>query len=137
MGKKTWQEKLAGGKEPFVVTVDRKLGGVSIGDKMLVPSPRQVDDYIRTIPVGVGKTVADMRSELGKQNGADTTCPLCSGIFIRISAEAAQEELAAGKPASEVTPFWRVIPPKAPVRTKVSFPVWIIDDLRRAEGLPV
>lgn len=137
MGKKTWQEKLAGGKEPFVVTVDRRLGGVSIGDKMLVPSPRQVDTYIRTIPSGTAKSVAELRTEFAQQNGADTTCPLCAGIFVRISAEAAHEEMAAGKSAAEVTPFWRVIPPKAPVRTKVSFPVSVIDDLRRAEGLPV
>jgi hypothetical protein len=137
VGKKTWQEKLGGGKEPFVVTVDRKLGGVSIGDKMLVPSPRQVDEYIRTIPARTGKTVAELRLELAKQNNADTTCPLCAGIFLRISAEAAYEEMAAGKPSAEVAPFWRVIPPKAPVRSKVTFPVSVIDDLRRAEGLPV
>ena len=32
---------------------------------------------------------------------------LCTGIFVRISAEAAEEERRAGK--KSVTPYWRVI----------------------------
>jgi len=35
------------------------------------------------------------------------TCPLTTGIFVRIVAEAAEEERRDGK--KQVTPYWRVI----------------------------
>jgi len=38
---------------------------------------------------------------------ADFTCPLTTGIFIRIAAEAAEEDLSRGE--KEITPYWRVI----------------------------
>ena len=33
--------------------------------------------------------------------------PLVTGIFVRIAAEAAEEDAAAGK--TEITPYWRVV----------------------------
>ena len=38
---------------------------------------------------------------------ADVACPLLTGIFVRIAAEAAEEEAAAGK--TRITPYWRVL----------------------------
>ena len=35
------------------------------------------------------------------------TCPLVTGIFLRIVAEAAEEDARGGKP--EITPYWRVV----------------------------
>ncbi|MDI6917975.1 MAG: MGMT family protein, partial [Thermoplasmatales archaeon] len=35
------------------------------------------------------------------------TCPITTGIFIRIAAEAAEEDLRSGK--KKITPYWRVI----------------------------
>ena len=133
--KKTWQEKLDGGKEPYVGVMNRTVSGVAAGGLMLIPNPRQVDDYIRTIPKSVAKTQREMGDDLAAAAGADITCPMCTGIFLRISAEAAHEEMLAGKDASEIAPFWRIIPPKAPVRKKLSFGEAIVDQLRKAEGL--
>ena len=132
---KTWQEKLDNGKEPFVGVMNRMVSGVPAGGMMLIPTPRQVDNYIRSIPKGVSKTQQDMGAELAKEAGADVTCPMCTGIFVRISAEAAHEEMVAGKKA--VTPFWRIIPPKANVRKKLTFGEAIVDEMRLEEGLPV
>ena len=44
---------------------------------------------------------------MAKDFEADSTCPLTTGIFVRIAAEAAEEDLQMGK--SEITPYWRVI----------------------------
>ena len=132
---KTWREKLDNGKEPFVGVMNRAVSGVPAGGMMLIPTPRQVDDYIRAIPEGMSKTQQDMGAELAKAAGADVTCPMCTGIFVRISAEAAHEEMMAGK--SMVTPFWRIIPPKANVRKKLTFGDAIVDEMRKAEGLSV
>ena len=116
--------------------MNRMVGGVPAGGKMLIPTPRQVDSYIRSIPRGASRTSAEMGSDLAKEAGADITCPLCCGIFVRISAEAAHEEMLAGRSASEVTPFWRIIPPKAPIRKKLAFAA-LVDELRASEGLAV
>lgn len=132
---KTWQEKLNNGKEPFVGVMNRMVGGVPAGGMMLIPTPMQVDDYIRAIPKGVSKTQQDMGAELAAEAGADVTCPMCTGIFVRISAEAAHEEMVAGK--KMVTPFWRIIPPEANVRKKLTFGEAIVDEMRKSEGLAI
>lgn len=137
MAKKTWKEKLNIDSEPVVKVATKALAGIPLGCRMLIPTPLQVDAYLRAIPRGQEKTLQQMRVELAQQNGADTTCPVCSGIFLRISSEAANEELVEGAPLESVTPFWRMIQPKAPIRKKISFPVSVIDDFRRAEGLAV
>jgi hypothetical protein len=48
--------------------------------------------------------------------GADVTCPLCTGIFVRIAAETAEEDRAAGK--AKLTPYWRVITDKGELNEK-------------------
>ncbi len=117
--------------------MNRRVGGVEAGGKMLIPTPMQVNDYIRTIPSGVDRSREEMGADLAKAAGADVTCPMCTGIFLRIASEAAYEEIAGGKSTDEVTPFWRIIPPKAPIRKKLTFGTDLIDRLRREEGLPV
>ena len=136
-GKKSWKEKLDSGGEARVGTMTRAISGVPAGGLMLIPTPLQVDGYIRTIPKGVSKTSKEMGDDLAKQAGADISCPLCIGIFTRIAAEAAHEELVDGKSADDVTPFWRIIPPKAKVRPKLTFGEAIVDQLRKEEDLPV
>ncbi len=44
---------------------------------------------------------------MAKDYHADVTCPLTAGIFIRIAAEVAEEDLREGK--KQITPYWRVI----------------------------
>ena len=132
--KKTWREKLDNGKEPFVGVMSRRVSGVEAGGMMLIPTPRQVDSYIRAIPKGVSKTSQEMSADLAQSAGADVTCPMCCGIFIRIASEVAHEEMLEG--TQDVTPFWRIIPPKAPIRKKLEF-VPLIDKLRAEEGLAV
>jgi hypothetical protein len=65
------------------------------------------DALIRRVPKGKVATVLQLREVLAKGNRVDIACPLCTGIFVRIAAEAAEEERRAGK--KSVTPYWRVI----------------------------
>jgi hypothetical protein len=74
---------------------------------MLIPTPRLVDDLIRKIPRGKLVTVSEMRRKLAADFLADVTCPLTTGIFIRIAAEAAEEDRANGR--RRISPYWRVI----------------------------
>ena len=133
-GNKTWAEKLDNGKDPTVGASSRSVSGFPPGSMMLIPTPRQVDDYIRRIPKGKSKTQQEMSADLAAEADADLTCPMCCGLFIRIASEAAHEEMLAGR--RNVTPFWRIIPPEATIRKKLAF-VLLIDKLREEEGLPV
>jgi hypothetical protein len=51
--------------------------------------------------------VNQLRNRLAGEHHADVTCPLTTGIFIRIASEAAEEDRRAGK--SRVTPYGRVL----------------------------
>ena len=99
--RKTWREKLEIGQEPKVVDDPRGRG------KMLIPKPLDVDALMRRIEKGKLATVEQIRERLARDFHADFTCPLTTGIFIRIAAEAAEEDLSRGE--KETTPYWRVI----------------------------
>jgi hypothetical protein len=74
---------------------------------MLIPNPHQVDALIRTVRKGRLITITQIRQSLAALHHTDATCPLTTGIFIRIAAEAAEDDARAGK--SRITPYWRVV----------------------------
>lgn len=109
--RKTWREKLE--KEqglPKIVDVTPKMAGrfgTKMGDKMLIPKPLDVDALIRQVKKGKLITQSQIREKLARDFKVDATCPITTGIFIRIAAEAAEEDLRRGK--EQITPCWRVI----------------------------
>ena len=107
--RKSWHEKLekpvAG--LPKVVDVPDKWVKMMGGRRMLVPTPMMVDELLRTVPERKLITVGQIRQRLAQPFQADSTCPLTTGIFLRISAEAAEEDRQAGK--KQITPYWRVV----------------------------
>jgi hypothetical protein len=117
---KSWRQKLDSGKPAHVEVLTKRFGGAPEGAKMLIATPRLVDEYMRAVPPGERRTVAQMRRGLAAAHGADTCCPISTSIFARIAAEAAIEEASAGAPLSEVTPFWRVIEEEGTVAKKLS-----------------
>ena len=74
---------------------------------MLIPRPLDVDALIRRARKGQLITPQQIREVLAREHHANVTCPLVTGIFIRIAAEAAAED--ARKGAVRVTPYWRVV----------------------------
>lgn len=86
--------------------------------KMLVPKPLDVDALIRGIQKGKLATIGQIRERLAEDFHVDFTCPLTTGMFARIAAEAAEEDLAQGK--KRITPYWRVI--KTDGRLNEKFP---------------
>ncbi len=130
---KSWTEKYYNGKDPIVGLTNRKISGFPAGSRMLVPTPTQVDNYIRQIPVGETRTTAQMAIDLAEKAGADLTCPLCCGLFFRICTERAYEELQNGKLDEEVTPFWRLVPSNKSLLGKISCGVDFIEAKQREE----
>lgn len=109
--RKSWREKLMDAKGlPKVVTLDAKMAkrwGFEAGDTMVIPAPVEVDEMIRKIPKGKVATLNEIREGLARKHGVKGACPLTTGIFVRISAEAAEEARRAGK--KRITPYWRVL----------------------------
>ncbi len=98
--------------------------------RLLIPRPIDVDAVIRRVRKGKLVTVAQIRGVLAREFNAQplaarraaaddqrssnsddfkagSACPLCTGIFVRIAAEAAEEDRSAGK--KRIAPYWRVI----------------------------
>ena len=75
--------------------------------KMVIAHPLDVDALIRTVKRGKLATQTQLRERLARKYRADHACPLTTGIFVRIAAEAAEEDRRAGK--SRITPYWRVV----------------------------
>lgn len=73
---------------------------------MRIDRPRDVDALARRIRKGRLATVHQLREGLSRDEGADTTCPLTTGIFLRIVAEVAEKDLRAG--TKRVAPCGRV-----------------------------
>jgi hypothetical protein len=131
---KSWKQKLDEGKPAHVEVLRKRFGGAPEGAKMLVATPRLVDEYMRAVPSGERRTVGQMRSDLAAAHGADISCPISTSIFARIAAEAALEDTTVGVPLSDVTPFWRVIEEDGTVAKKLSCGPDFIRSQRAAEA---
>lgn len=116
---KTWKQKLASEKSPKRVRLDADFAGIPAGSMLFVGTPRIVDDYVRRIPRGETRTIQRLRRELARRNDCDAMCPVSTAIFLRMVAEAAWEDLAAGETLDAVTPFWRVVEPGSRLAKKL------------------
>ncbi len=109
MARKTARQKLdsehlSHGKAfPIPSAMERSVGK----GMMIVPRPTDVEAAMRTPRKGSLITMGMIRARLAKAAGVELCCPLTTGIFARLAAEAAEEDLAAGK--KRVTPYWRTI----------------------------
>lgn len=133
--RKSWTEKLNIDRSPVIEKVDRDFAGIRAGQMMLIPTPAIVDAYIRRIPEGSEVDPNTMRKDLAAEYHAEVTCPLTTGIFIRIAAEAAYEEYQKGQPLDKITPFWRVISEKSPTAKKLTFGTGLLKAQRKKEGI--
>ena len=76
-----------------------------------------------------------MRKDLAIEYKADKTCPVTTGIFLRIVSEASFEELNAGKDIQKVTPFWRIVNPKSKLAEKLECGIDFIEKQRENERI--
>ena len=103
----TWREKLERLQEPKVVAIPPAMQRRFGTGTMLIPRPLDVDALIRRVPKGRLVTQTELRRALAELAHADVACPMTTGIFVRIAAEAANEAAEAGR--QRITPYWRVI----------------------------
>ena len=110
---------------------------MSKGSKMLIANTKIFDEFINKIPSGNFVEIKELRDILAKQFGCDVTCPLTTGIFIRIVSEAAYEEYKTGKSLEVITPFWRSVDPKSNLAKKLDCGVNFIKAQQSKENIIV
>jgi hypothetical protein len=129
-----WREKMERPQEPKLVQVPPKMSRFGKG-MMLIPTPRLVEAIVRQVARGRLVTVGEIRRKLAADFSADLACPLTTGIFIRIVAEASEEDRANGR--KRVAPYWRVIKDDGSLNPK--FPGGVEQQARylRSEGYAI
>ena len=117
-----WNGKLRPNLEPEIVT-DKRLG-----DRLLLPTPLLIGDEIAAVPSGSTVRVSQLRAALARRFGADRTCPLMTGMFVKILAGAVAEDLAKGR--NPRWPVWRLVADDGTLNA-----TWPLDALYRATRL--
>ena len=87
---------------------------------MLIASPPIIDEYVKSILYGEFIEPVKMRDDLAKEYQADKTCPVTTGIFLRIVSEASYEEYDNGIDLNTITPFWRMVNPNSKLAGKLA-----------------
>lgn len=106
--KTSWQQKLMNSKDlPRVEKIDKKKSKRWGTGTFVIPAPIEVDEIMRKVPKGKLITIAEIRQILAKKHKATIGCPITTGIFSWIAANAAGEMQGQGK--KRITPYWRTL----------------------------
>jgi len=106
--RKSWQEKLEDSKGlPVVEKITDKMSKRWGTGTVVIPAPKEVDEIMKKIPKGKLITINGIREILAQKHGATIGCPITTGIFAWIAANAAEEAIEEGK--KDITPYWRTL----------------------------
>ena len=72
------------------------------GGLMVIPHPQAVIKIMRSIPYGKTLTLDEIRAKLAKDTNADIACPMTTGIFVSLAAQAYEE-------GSDSVSYWRTL----------------------------
>ena len=133
--RKSWIEKRDCEKSYKIKIIDKKFADIPKGSKMLIASPPIIDEYVKSILYGEFIEPVKMRDDLAKDYQADKTCPVTTGIFLRIVSEASYEELQSGNNLETITPFWRMVNPNSKLAGKLACGIDFIARRQKQESI--
>jgi len=106
--RKSWSEKLQDSKGlPVVEEITDKMSKRWGSGTVVIPAPLEVDEIMRSVPEGELTTINEIRAALAKRHRATIGCPITTGIFAWIAANAAEERRQKGEKG--ITPYWRTL----------------------------
>ena len=132
---KTWVEKRDSDKKHQVKINPKSWADMPAGITMLIPTPKIVDVYVSHIPIGNFKHVKDLRKEMANDYRSNMSCPMVTGICLRIVSEASYEEFGIG--IDKITPFWRIVDPKSKLASKLTCGIEFIIENQNREGIKI
>jgi alkylated DNA nucleotide flippase Atl1 len=131
--RKTWQEKLADSKDlPKVIEINENQSKRWGTGTCAIPSPKDVNEIMKHVPKGKLLTINNIREMIAQKYNATIGCPITTGIFAWISANAAEEMSAQGK--KKITPYWRILKAKGELNSKYPGGVEHQMELLESEG---
>jgi len=106
--KKSWVEKLHDSKglsrvEEITEKMSKRWGTGTV----VIPAPMEVDAMMKKVPKGKLVTINEIRAALARKHKATIGCPITTGIFAWIAANAAEEQRQKGE--KDTTPYWRTL----------------------------
>lgn len=106
--RKSWSEKLEDSKGlPKVEKITDKMSKRWGAGTVVIPAPMEVDEMMRRVPEGKLVTINEIRAALAKKHRATIGCPITTGIFAWIAANAAEEQRQKGE--KNIAPYWRTL----------------------------
>ncbi len=106
--KKSWCEKLQDSKGlPKVEKITGKMSKRWGTGTVAIPAPVEVDEIMRKVPEGKLITINEIRTALAKKHSATIGCPITTGIFAWVAANATEERKQKGE--TDLTPYWRTL----------------------------
>ena len=106
--RKSWSEKSQDSKGlPKVEKITGKMSKRWGIGTLVIPAPMEVNEIMRKVPEGKLTTINEIRAALAKKHGATIGCPITTGIFAWIAANAAEEEREKGE--KDITPYWHTL----------------------------
>lgn len=115
--KKTAREKLMDSKDlPKIEKIQPKQERIWGKGTIVIPAPIEVYEIIKKVPSGKLITINRIREKLAKRHKTTIACPICTGIFSSIVAQAAEEDRKEGK--KDIAPWWRVLKERGELNPK-------------------
>lgn len=131
--KKSWREKLAESKDlPKTVKLEGRMSERWGNGTMVIPAPLEVDAAMKKVRRGKLTTIDAIRRALAIKHRVTIACPMTTGIFAWIAANAADEAEDAG--ASRITPYWRTLKANGELNAKYPGGIRSLRDRLALEG---
>jgi hypothetical protein len=132
-----WRQRATKQRNAKRVTLDAPFAGLPEGTVLFIGTPAILQKYIASIPRGEVRTLQRLRRDIARANQCQAMCPVSTALFLRMIAEVAWDEIAEGRAAEAVTPFWRVIGPATPIAKRLRVPeAWLRQRLALERGAP-
>ncbi len=115
----SWQERFDSARPTYTRVNEKRFADLEPGTSVLIPSPQDIEREINEVEPGRPIDLSELRNRLAQRHGADGSCPVMTGMNLRIVAELSFEALDRGAVTDEVTPVWRVVSPSSNLAKKL------------------
>ena len=132
---KSWIEKKDIDRKYQFKINSKRFADIPAGTKMLIPTPKIVDKLVNNIPHGSFLSIKEVRKKLADDHKAEMTCPVVTGINMRIISESAFEEYNVHNDIDKITPFWRVVEPDSKLAGRLACGIDFIIEKQMQEGI--